>query len=211
MIRIGIVDDHKVVRAGLRAYLCSEPDIEVVGEACDGREAVELVRSQAIDVLLMDLSMPGQSGLDVMTMIRAKAPETSILILTGHSEAQYAVKLIRSGAAGFLSKDGDPSEIPRAVRTVAQGRRFITPAVAELMAGTLLHQTEKKAAHERLSEREFQIFLKIARGAKSIEISDQLFISPKTVATNRVTIMAKLGMSTVSEVTYYALKHGLID
>lgn len=210
MIRIGVVDDHKVVRAGLRAYLCSEPDFEVVGEAGNGREAVELVRSQSIEVLLMDLSMPGQSGLDVMTMIRAKAPETRILILTGHSEAQYAVKLIRSGAAGFLSKDGDPSEIPRAVRTVVQGRRFITPAVAELMAGAL-QQPEEKAAHERLSKREFQIFLKLARGARSIEIGDQLFISPKTVITNRVSIMAKLGLSTVSEVTYYALKHGLID
>ena len=210
MIRIGVVDDHKVFRAGLRAYLGSEPDFDVVGEAADGREAVDLVRSQEIDVLLMDLSMPGQSGLDVLTMIRDKAPRTRIVILTGSSESQYAVKLIRSGAAGFLSKDGDPSEIAKAVRTVAQGRRFITPAVAELMASQL-QQAAEKQPHEHLSKREFQVFLKVAQGANTTQLSDQLFLAVKTVTVIRSNVMAKLGVSTGSEVTYYALKHGLIE
>ena len=210
MIRIGVVDDHKVFRVGLRAYLGSEPDFDVVCEAADGREAVELVRSQEIDVLLMDLSMPGQSGLDVLAMIRAKAPRTRIVILTGSSESQYAVKLIRSGAAGFLSKDGDPSEIAKAVRTVAQGRRFITPAVAELMASKLQQATEKQP-HEHLSKREFQVFLKVAQGANTTQLSDQLFLAVKTVTVIRSNVMAKLGVSTGSEVTYYALKHGLIE
>lgn len=210
MIRIGIVDDHTVFRAGLRAYLSTEADFELVGEATNGTDAVELVRGRAVDVLLMDLNMPGQNGLDVIGKIRTRSPNTSILILTGNSESQYAVKLILNGAKGFLTKDGDPSEIAMAIRTVAQGKRFITPTVAELMAGAL-QQPAETAAHEGLSKREFQVFLKIAQGADATKISDELFITQKTVTVYRSRVMAKLGTSTSSDVTYYALKHGLID
>ena len=210
MIQVGIVDDHAIVRSGLRQYLSEHVDVRVVGEAANGREAIDLVRNTAVDVLIMDLSMPGQSGLDALAMLRAKSPDTGILILSGHPEEHYAMNLIRHGASGYLNKECEPSEILEAIRTIALGRRYITPVVAELLAQQL-YRKDDAPVHEQLSEREFQVFLKLAKGATASEIAEILSLSVKTVSTYRTRLMEKMALSSNSDLTYYALKNGLID
>ncbi|HZF82267.1 MAG TPA: response regulator transcription factor [Burkholderiaceae bacterium] len=210
MIKIGIVDDHAVVRAGLRDFFATHVDLRVAGEASSGREAIDLVRNTEIDVLVMDLSMPGQSGIDALAMIRAKAPDVGILILSGYPEEHYAMNLIRQGASGYLNKDCEPDEIVKAVRTIALGRRYITPAVADLLANQL-GKKENTAPHEQLSEREFQVFLKLAKGETVGKIGDDLSLSVKTISTYRTRLMEKLNLQTNSDLTYYAMKSQLID
>ena len=210
MIQVGIVDDHAIVRSGLRQYLSEHVDVRVVGEAANGREAIDLVRNTAVDVLIMDLSMPGQSGLDALAMLRAKSPDTGILILSGHPEEHYAMNLIRQGASGYLNKECEPSEILEAIRTIALGRRYITPVVAELLAQQL-YRKDDAPVHEQLSEREFQVFLMLAKGATASEIAEILSLSVKTVSTYRTRLMEKMALSSNSDLTYYALKNGLID
>lgn len=188
MIKIGIVDDHAVVRAGLREFFSQHVDLRVVGEACNGREAVELACTTDLHVLTMDLAMPGQSGVDALAMIRAKAPNIGILMLSGYPETQYAVSLIRQGAAGYLNKDCDPREIVNAIRTVALGGRYLTMGIADLLAKQL-HRTVGATAHESLSEREFQVFLKLAKGETVKDISKALSLSGKTVSTYRARMM----------------------
>ncbi len=210
MIQVGIVDDHAIVRSGLRQYLSEHVDVRVVGEAANGREAIDLVRNTAVDVLIMDLSMPGQSGLDALAMLRAKSPDTGILILSGYPEEHYAMNLIRQGASGYLNKECEPSEILEAIRIIALGRRYITPVVAELLAQQL-YRKDDAPVHEQLSEREFQVFLKLAKGATASEIAEILSLSVKTVSTYRTRLMEKMALSSNSDLTYYALKNGLID
>ena len=154
--------------------------------------------------------MPGQSGLDALAMLRAKSPDTGILILSGHPEEHYAMNLIRQGASGYLNKECEPSEILEAIRTIALGRRYITPVVAELLAQQL-YRKDDAPVHEQLSEREFQVFLKLAKGATASEIAEILSLSVKTVSTYRTRLMEKMALSSNSDLTYYALKNGLID
>ena len=182
----------------------------VVAEAASGREAIDVVRSTELDVLLMDLSMPGQSGIDSLAMIRAKAPDVGILILSGLPEEQYAVNMIRQGASGYLNKECDPEEIAKAVRVVATGRRYISPAVAELLAGHL-DRKDAGPAHNSLSEREFQVFLKLAKGYSVGDIGEALSLSVKTISTYRTRLMEKLSLASNSDLTYYAIKANLID
>ena len=210
IVKVAIVDDHAIVRAGLKQFLSEMVDLRVVGEASSGREAIDLVRTCEIDVLIMDLSMPGQSGIDALAMIRAKAPDIGILILSGYPEEQYAVNLIRQGASGYLNKECEPMEIVNAIRTIALGRRYISPSVAELIAQQL-NRKEGAAAHELLSEREFQVFLKLAKGETAGEIAQALSLSVKTVSTYRTRLMEKMGLQSNSDLTYYALKNKLID
>ncbi|HEY2256678.1 MAG TPA: response regulator transcription factor [Variovorax sp.] len=210
MIKIGIVDDHAIVRSGLRDFFSQHVDLRVVGEAASGREAIDLVRNHEIDVLVMDLSMPGQSGIDAIAMVRAKAPDTGILILSGYPEEHYAMGLIRQGASGYLNKECDPKEIVEAIRTISLGRRYITPGVAELLARQLDRNTDA-APHEQLSEREFQVFLKLATGETAGAIAEHLSLSVKTVSTYRSRLMEKMNLSSNSDLTYYALKNQLIS
>ncbi|MDD0812267.1 response regulator transcription factor [Curvibacter sp. RS43] len=210
MIRIGIVDDHAIVRAGLRNFFSDQVDLRVVGEAASGREAIDLVRAVEMDVLLMDLAMPGQSGLDVLAMIRAKVPDVGILILSGYPEEHYAMSLIRQGVSGYLNKECDPAEIVEAIRTIALGKRYITRTVADLLAQQL-GRKEDVPAHEQLSEREFQVFLKLARGETAGDVAKSLSLSVKTVSTYRTRLMEKMGLASNSDLTYYALKNRLID
>jgi len=210
IVKVAIVDDHAIVRAGLKQFLSEMVDLRVVGEAASGREAIDLVRNTEIDVLIMDLSMPGQSGIDALAMIRAKAPDIGILILSGYPEEQYAVNLIRQGASGYLNKECEPMEIVNAIRTIALGRRYISPSVAELIAQQL-NRKEGAAAHELLSEREFQVFLKLAKGETAGEIAQALSLSVKTVSTYRTRLMEKMNLASNSDLTYYALKNKLID
>ena len=210
MINVGIVDDHAIVRSGLRQYLSEHVDLRVVGEAANGREAIDLARNAEVHVLVMDLAMPGQSGLDALAMLRAKAPRMGILILSGYPEEHYAISMIRQGASGYLNKECDPAEILEAIRTIAMGRRYVTPAVADLLAQQL-NRKDDAAPHEQLSEREFQVFLKLARGETAGDIARSLSLSVKTVSTYRTRLMEKMGLSSNSDLTYYALKNRLID
>ena len=210
MLNVGIVDDHAIVRSGLRQFLSEHVDLRVVGEAANGREAIDLIRNAEVDVLLMDLAMPGQSGLDALAMLRAKAPKMGILILSGYPEEHYAISMIRQGASGYLNKECDPKEIVEAIRTIALGRRYVTPGVAELLAQQL-NRKDDAPVHEQLSEREFQVFLKLARGETAGDIAKSLSLSVKTVSTYRTRLMEKMGLASNSDLTYYALKNRLID
>lgn len=210
MIRIVIADDHAIVRTGLREYFSGHVDLRVTGEAANGREALELVREGDLDVLLMDLSMPDQSGVDALAAIHARKPELPILILSGFPEAHYATTLIKQGASGYLNKECDPQEIVDAIRTVARGRKYISAAVAELLASGL-DPTAAKEPHELLSEREFQVFLRLAKGETIGHIADGMSLSVKTVSTYRTRVMEKMALKSNSDLTYYALKAGLIQ
>lgn len=210
-VRVGIVDDHAIVRAGLRQFLSDHEGIRIVGEAGSGREAVELVRAVEMDVLLLDLSMPGQSGIDAMAMIRAKAPDVAVLVLSGYPEEQYAINLLRHGASGYLNKECEPLQIVDAIRTVASGRRYLSPVVAELIAQQMGPIRKREQPHECLSDREFQIFLKLAKGDAVRQIGNDLSLSPKTVSTYRTRIMEKMELVSNSELTYYALKNRLLS
>jgi len=210
MIRIAIIDDHAMVRAGLRQFFADQADFSVVAEASSGREAVEIVRAGDVDVIVMDISMPGQSGVDALAAIKARAPDLPVLILSAFPEQHYATTLLRQGASGYLSKDCDPDEIVRAVRTVARGRKYISAAVAELLAEGLGAVTDRPS-HEQLSERELQVFLRLARGETVGHVADSMSLSVKTVSTYRTRVMEKMHLASNSDLTYYALKAGLIE
>jgi DNA-binding NarL/FixJ family response regulator len=209
MIRVGIVDDHSIVRSGLRQFLSEEVDLRVTGEARNGREALELARGGEVDVLLLDISMPDQSGVDALAAIKARFPQLPVLILSGFPEAQYATALLRQGASGYINKDCDPNDIATAIRTVALGRRYITPAVAEMLADGL--GGNDRPPHEDLSERELQVFLRLAQGQTVGQMAESMFLSVKTVSTYRTRVLEKLKLQTNSDLTYYALKNGLIQ
>ena len=209
MIRIAIVDDHAIVRTGLRQFLVELGDIQVVAEGARGRDIVDILRDHAPDVLVLDLAMPEQNGVDALAGIRARAPHLPVLILSGFPEEHYATSLLRQGAAGYLSKDCEPEEIARAIRTVAQGRKYITNGVAEQLARGLAGGGDQPP-HERLSEREMQVFLHLSQGETISQIAQVLNLSVKTVSTFRSRVMDKLGLKTNSDLTYYALKNGLI-
>jgi two-component system invasion response regulator UvrY len=209
MIRIAIVDDHALVRAGLRQFLADQPDFAVVAEAANGREALELVRHGGIDVLVLDISMPGQSGVDTLVAIKARAPALPVLILSGFPEEHYATTMLRQGASGYLNKDCDPEEVVRAIRTVARGRKFITAGLAERIADEM-GRGEGRPPHEQLSERELQVFLRLAQGETIGHLAEGLSLSVKTVSTYRTRVMVKMGLSSNSELTHYAMTHGLM-
>ena len=211
MIRVVIADDHVIVRSGLRQYFADQVDLKVTGEAANGREALDLVRKGEVDVLLLDLSMPDQSGIDALAAIKARAPELPVLILSGFPEEHYATTLLRHGASGYLNKECDPEEIVKAIRTVFRGRKYITPAVAEMLADGLGGGNVDKLPHEQLSEREFQVFLRLAKGETIGHMADSMSLSVKTVSTYRTRLMEKMSLSSNSDLTYYALKNRLID
>lgn len=210
MIRIGIVDDHAIVRTGLRQFLSEHVDLRVTGEVNNGREALELVRGGEVDVLLMDISMPEHGGVDALQAIKARFPDLAVLILSGFPEAQYATTLLRYGASGYLNKECAPEDIVNAIRTVARGRRYVSPAVAELLADGAAGAVEQPA-HELLSEREMQVFLRLAQGETIGHMAEQMFLSVKTVSTYRSRVLEKLKLASNSDLTYYALKNGLIQ
>ena len=210
MIRIGIVDDHAIVRTGLRQFFSEHVDLRVTGEAANGREALDLVRGGEVDVLVMDLSMPDQGGVDALLAIKAREPDLPVLILSGFPEAHYATTLLRQGASGYLNKECDPEEIVKAIRTVFRGRRYITPAVAELLADGLGGDADR-LPHQTLSDRELQVFLRLAKGETIGHMADSLSLSVKTVSTYRTRVMEKLNLASNSDLTYYALKNGLIQ
>ena len=210
MIRIAIVDDHAIVRAGLKQFFSDEVDFRVVAEASNGRDALDIVRQGEIDVMVLDISMPGQSGVDALAAIRARAPDLPVLILSGFAEEHYATTLLRQGASGYLNKDCDPQEIAKAIRTIFRGRKYITAGVAERLAETLGGSADSPA-HESLSERELQVFLRLAKGETIGHMAQSMSLSVKTVSTYRTRVMEKMALTSNSDLTYYALKNGLIQ
>ena len=210
MIRIAIVDDHAMVRAGLRQFFADQLDFRVVAEAANGRDAMDIVRAGGVDVIVMDIAMPGQSGVDTLAAIKARRPDLPVLILSGFAEAHYATTLLRQGASGYLNKDCDPDDIVKAIRTVARGRKYISAGVAERLADGL-DGSGDQPAHEQLSDRELQVFLRLARGETIGHMAESMSLSVKTVSTYRTRVMEKMGLASNSDLTYYALKNGLIQ
>lgn len=210
MIRIAIVDDHAMVRAGLRQYFSEQTDFAVVAEASSGREALDIVRQGEIDVMVLDIGMPGQSGVDTLAAIKARAPDLAVLILSGFAEEHYATALLRQGASGYLNKGCDPEDLVKAIRTVARGRKYITPAVAERLADGLGAGGDQPL-HEQLSERELQVFLRLAKGETVGHMAESMCLSIKTISTYRTRVMEKMHLASNSDLTYYALKNGLIQ
>jgi two-component system, NarL family, invasion response regulator UvrY len=204
-----LVDDHSIVRSGLKNLIELELDLKVTGEAASGIEALKLVRANKYDVMVLDISMPDKNGVDTLHDLKHIAPNLPVLILSGYSEAQYALNLIRSGCKGYLSKDADSDEIIKAIKTIANGKRYISAELADLMSEQLSHPSDKQL-HETLSNREFQVFFKLAGGLSPTEIADELNISTKTVSTYRSRILEKMSLKTNADLTYYAIKNGLI-
>lgn len=199
-----------MVRAGLRQFFADQADFEVIAEAANGHAALDIVRRGEVDVIIMDISMPGHSGVDALAAIRARAPDLPVLILSGFPEQHYATTLLRQGASGYLNKDCDPEEIVKAIRTVHRGRKYITAGVAELLADGLSGGGDKPL-HETLSERELQVFLRLAKGETVGHMAVSMSLSIKTISTFRTRVMEKMKLESNSDLTYYALKNGLIQ
>jgi two-component system invasion response regulator UvrY len=210
MIKILVVDDHAVVRRGLRQILAETSDLHVGGEAGTAAEAMAKVQAERWDVIVLDVGLAGKSGLDLIADIRKVRPEVRVLVLTMFSEEQYAVRAIRAGAAGFLTKESAPDKLVEAVRKIAAGGRFITPELAETLASMVAGEGSGKP-HERLSNREFEILKRIGSGKTVSEIAEELALSVKTVSTHRTRILRKMSMRTNAELTHYAVKNGLVD
>lgn len=210
MKNILLVDDHSIVRQGLKNLISLEKDLQVTGEAASGLEALKMVRANQYDAIVLDISMPDKNGVDTLHDLRHVAPDLPVLILSGFAEQQYALNLMRNGCRGYLTKDSDADEIIKAIRTVANGKKYISPELAELMSEALIQPTEK-LLHEQLSEREFQVFFKIASGLSPTEIGEILNISIKTVSTYRSRILEKMHLKSNADLTYYAIKNSLIE
>jgi DNA-binding NarL/FixJ family response regulator len=210
VIRIVLADDHTIVREGLKQVLASAPDLAVVGEAKDGREVLERVRDVEFDVLLLDLSMPGKSGIELIKQVRAERPKLRVLVLSMHQERQYAVRAIQAGASGYLTKESAPEQLVSAIRKVAAGGAFVTEAVAEQLALGVMPQAEGPP-HRALSDREFQVFQLLASGKAVSEIAKELKLSVKTVSTHKAHIMQKMNIGNPAELIRYAIHHQLID
>lgn len=210
MIRIVIADDHAIVREGLKRIVSSVEGMEVAGEAADGNEVMQRVRELAFDVLMLDLSMPGRSGMELIKLVRAEKPKLRILVLSMHQELQYAVRAIKSGASGYLTKESAPGQLEQALRKIAAGGAFISAEVAEQLA---LGAMPGSAAspQESLSNREFEVFRLLVDGATVTDIAGRLNLSVKTVSTHKANLMQKIGVGNQSELIRYALRHGLTD
>ncbi len=210
MIKVLIADDHAIVRRGLRQILAETPDIIVGGEAATGDEVLRLVRDQRWSAVILDISLPRGNGLELLTTIRREKPEIPVLILTAHPEEQYAVRCIKAGAAGFLTKESAPEQLIEAVRKIAGGGRYVTTELAETLA-SVLAGASPGAPHERLSDREFEIFKMLGSGRTVSQIAQQLALSVKTVSTHRARILKKMSLQTNAELTHYAMRNHLVD
>lgn len=209
-IGVLIADDHPIVRRSLRLYLSEQGDLAVVGEAADGRTAVDLVRRLQPRVLVLDVEMPQQSGLEALRLIRNLHPHLAVVVYSGYAEEEYALRLVRAGANAYLSKACEPELLLEAIRRTACGANYFTPAVADLLATSVL-EPEHTPAHERLPERQMQVLLRLARGSAAGDVAEELSLSAKTLSTYRRKVLDALGCRTNSELTYYAIKHGLLE
>lgn len=208
MTRIVIADDHAIVREGLKRIVAAAPDLQIVDEAADGTEVMRVVREREFDVLVLDLSMPGRSGMELIKLVKAEKPKLRILVLSMHQEQQYAVRAIKSGASGYLTKESAPAQLVQAVTKIAAGGAFISAEVAEQLALGAMPGGQA-APHESLSDREFQVMKLLVAGESVTDIATQLNLSVKTVSTHKTNLMQKMGLSNQAELVRYAIKHGL--
>ena len=204
-----LCDDHAMVRRGIKDTLSDTLDIEVVAEASNYSEVKEALRNHPCDVLILDLSLPGRGGMDVLASLKEAASPTKVLIVSMFAEDQYAIRCLRAGAQGYLNKAGDPLELISAVRALAQGKKYVTPAVSEMLVSQLA-EPANLSMHDSLSERELQTLLKIASGMRLSEIAQEMMLSPKTVSVYRSRLLEKLKLSNNAELTVYAIRNELV-
>jgi DNA-binding NarL/FixJ family response regulator len=210
MIKILIADDHGIIRKGIKQILSRTSDIEVTAEASTGQEALEKIWTSHFDLVILDISLPGRNGLEILKQIKSQKPKLPVLILSMYPEEQYAVRVLRAGASGYLTKESDKNELVEAIRRIAEGKKYITPSLAEKLASEL-EPSNDKALHERLSDREYHILCLIAKGKSSNEIAEELALSIKTVSTHRARVLEKMGMKSNAELTYYAVQSKLVE
>lgn len=210
MIRVLIVDDHAVVRQGIKRILSETSDMTVAGEAENGAEALRRIREGEWDVVLLDISMPGRNGADTLKQIMAESRGGKVLILSMYPEDQYAVRLLKAGASGYMTKETAPEELVEAIRKVAQGKKYISPTLAELLLIELDSDADK-APHERLSDREYQVFRMLGSGRTVSEIAVSMSLSVKTISTHRAHVLEKMKLRNNAEITLYAIQNGLVD
>jgi two-component system invasion response regulator UvrY len=210
MIRILMADDHAIVREGLKHIIAKTDDMTVAGEADNGQQLLDKVREQRFDVLLLDIGMPGRNGLEVLKQIKTDLPRLPILVLTIYPEEQYALRVLRAGASGYLTKESAPERLVEAIRKVSAGGRYVSPTLAERLAVEAAGDISKPL-HESLSDREYQVFCMIALGKTASEIADELSLSVKTISTHRARLLQKMQMKNNSELTHYAMQNHLVD
>lgn len=209
MIKVVLCDDHAMVRRGIRDTLADAVDIQVVAESGSYAEVREVLRTTPCDVLLLDLNLPGRGGLEVLASLREASSPIRVLVVSMFAEDQYAIRCLRAGAYGYLNKAGDPAELITAVRTLANGRKYVTPAISEMLVENLASPSEE-ALHATLSERELQTLLKIASGKRLSDIAEELMLSPKTVSVYRSRLLEKLKLTNNAELTVYAIRNELV-
>jgi two-component system invasion response regulator UvrY len=210
MIKILIADDHAIIREGLKQIISETSDMVVAEEAIDGHEALSKALKNDYDVVVLDITMPGRNGLDVLKELKKQRPELPVLVLTIHPEEQYAVRVLKAGASGYLTKESAPDELTAAIRKISQGKKYVTSSLAEKLVSDLNVDTEKPL-HNALSDREFEVMCMIATGKTVKQIGEELFLSEKTVSTYRSRILEKMGMKNNAELIHYAIKHGLVE
>lgn len=210
MIKVLIADDHPIVRQGLRQILAETADMEVAGEAVNSQEALDQMRVGGWDVLVLDITMPGRSGFDILKELKHEQPDLPVLVLSIHAEEQFAVRALKAGASGYLTKENAPDELVKAIRKVVSGGKYISPRLAETLAFGLDTASERPR-HETLSDREFQVMQLMASGKTLIEIAEELSLSAKTVSTYRTRLLEKLNLKTNAELMRYTLDLGLIE
>ena len=209
MIHVVLCDDHAILRRGIRDTLLEDPLISVTAEASGYAELRETLRQAACDVLLLDINMPGRNGLEVLASLRETHPAIRVLMVSMYPEDQYALRSLKAGAHGYANKAGDPTQLITAVHTIAQGRKYLTPEVAQMMADSLA-DTSPETPHAALSERELQTLVKIASGKRLSDIAEELMLSPKTVSVYRARVLEKLQLSNNAELTVYAIRNQLV-
>ncbi len=209
MIHVIVCDDHAMVRRGIRETLAEAVDIQVTAEAASYAEVRAALRTATCEVLVLDLNMPGRSGLEVLASLKEADSAVKVLVVSMYPEDQYAIRCLRAGAHGYFNKAGDPADLVNAVRTVAQGRKYVTPAVAGMLVENL-NAPENASLHDSLSEREMQTLLKIASGKRLSDIAAELMLSPKTVSVYRARVLEKLRLSNNAELTVYAIRNELV-
>lgn len=208
-VNIIIADDHPVVRAGLRQILAESGEIRQIAEASDGQDLLEKLKKTRYDIILLDITMPGRNGLEILKELRILYPSTPVLVLSVHPEEQYALRVIRSGAAGYLTKETAPENLLEAIRRILGGKKYITPEIAEILAASLDGKGDL-APHLRLSDREFETLRMIAQGKSLTEIAGEMFLNVKTISTYRRRILDKMNMKSTAELVNYAVKNGLV-
>ncbi len=209
-MKVLIADDHAIVRRGLKLILSEEFDRIIFGEARNGQEVLDLVWKQDWDIVVLDITMPGRSGLEVLKELKQLRPKLPVLILSMHSEDQFGMRVLKAGAAGYMTKENVPEELVKAIKKVLAGGKYISPGLAEQLAFNLEEDTGRPP-HEKLSDREYQVMCMIASGRTVKEIADELALSIKTISTYRTRILEKLKMKSSAELTYYAVKNKLVD